>query len=130
MSHGKDIRDARIVTAVAILLMVVISWMSIKDAPQPSRTTTEWRTTDIVVVTIDPPKNFVFDYLDLNTGKITRHSSKYCFKYNKDKKIEVGKSYNVKLLIENTFYKDGTVDRVVKTNGCDLMGQIPPSSTI
>lgn len=43
---------------------------------------------------------------------------------NKQKGTMVGNEYTVKIKIDTLTYKDGTTERVLQTDGCDLMEQI------
>lgn len=107
---------------ICVALFVIV--YAIVNKPKIKHGTTEWKTIDIVVMKIDPPKHFKFDYLIPATGEIVRYSTKHCSAYSSSKNILVGNSYTVKIQIDTVTYDDGVTERILKTDGCDLMDQI------
>lgn len=106
----------------AAVLFIVYA---IATKPTVKNRTTEYQTIDIVVMDIDPPKHFHFDYLIPATGEIVKDSRKHCSGYSDSKNIKIGNGYTVKIRIDTLTYDDGNVERVLITTGCDLMDQIP-----
>lgn len=112
---------------VHLLLAFIIGasvLLAIGSRPKVVKQVGVWKTIDIKVLDIDPPKHFTFDYIIKSTGEVVRYSTKHCSAYSDSKGIKVGNEYTVKIKIDTLTYKDGTTERVLQTDGCDLMEQI------